>query len=109
MESIAIQCVTTNPIHAWMPDWLKADPSVAVSRPAPDHPGESPAVAETIDPESSQPFPWRSALALWPDEWRERWGLRANVLLDAGLTWPEDERQAFAEVSKEKRNSTTGT
>ncbi len=47
-------------------------------------------------------FPWREVLPDWPDARRERWGLRANALAEAGVPWPEDERQAFAEVSAEK-------
>lgn len=46
--------------------------------------------------------PWRELLARWPDEWRERWGRRANALEDAGLHWIEAERQAWNEVIKLK-------
>lgn len=42
--------------------------------------------------------PWRALLAKWPDEWRERWGHRANQLEDGGLDWIEAERQAWNEV-----------
>jgi hypothetical protein len=46
-------------------------------------------------------IPWRprpAELARWPIPWRERWGLRANELQDAGHPWEAAERQAFAEV-----------
>jgi hypothetical protein len=45
------------------------------------------------------PLPWRRRLARWPDLWRQRWGLRANVLEDAGLDWRSAESQAFDEMS----------
>jgi hypothetical protein len=48
-------------------------------------------------------FPYRTALANWPDEWRERWGHRANALEEAGLTWQEAEARAFFEVQEERR------
>lgn len=51
----------------------------------------------------SGPPPCRMALARWPDEWRERWGLRANALEDAGLPWHEAEARAFVEVWNERR------
>ena len=48
-------------------------------------------------------FPYRTALANWPDEWRERWGCRANDLEEAGLGWREAEACAFFEVQEERR------
>lgn len=48
-------------------------------------------------------FPYRTALANWPDEWRERWGYRANALEDEGLGWREAETRAFFEVQEERR------
>ncbi|AGA27680.1 hypothetical protein [Singulisphaera acidiphila] len=48
-------------------------------------------------------FPYRTALANWPDEWRERWGHRANDLEEAGLGWREAEACAFFEVQEERR------
>ncbi|MFO0951984.1 MAG: hypothetical protein U0835_12690 [Isosphaeraceae bacterium] len=50
---------------------------------------------KTTDP---RPLPYRSVLAVWPDEWRERWGRRANVLEEAGLSWRDAEGRAFLEV-----------
>jgi hypothetical protein len=48
------------------------------------------------------PWPPRPAeLAEWPLEWRQRWGLLANELEDAGTSFPECERQAFARVKAE--------
>jgi hypothetical protein len=37
-------------------------------------------------------------VAGWPIEWREQWGLRANELEEAGLSWRDAETQAFVEV-----------
>lgn len=51
----------------------------------------------------SGPPPCRMALARWPDEWRERWGRRANALEDTGLPWHEAEARAFVEVWNERR------
>jgi hypothetical protein len=48
-------------------------------------------------------FPYRTALANWPDQWRERWGYRANALEDAGLSWQDAEARAFFEVQDERR------
>jgi hypothetical protein len=48
-------------------------------------------------------FPYRVALANWPDEWRERWGHRANALEDDGLSWREAESRAFFEIQEERR------
>jgi hypothetical protein len=48
-------------------------------------------------------FPYRTALANWPDEWRERWGYRANALEETGLNWQEAELRAFFEVQQERR------
>jgi hypothetical protein len=48
-------------------------------------------------------FPYRKALANWPDEWRERWGHRANALEEQGLSWRDAEAQAFFEVQDERR------
>ena len=45
-----------------------------------------------------RPLPYRSVLASWPDEWRERWGRRANDLEEAGLSWRDAEGRAFLEV-----------
>lgn len=50
-----------------------------------------------------QSFPYRKALANWPDEWRERWGHRANALEEQGLGWREAEARAFFEVQDERR------
>ncbi len=50
-----------------------------------------------------EPPPCRMALARWPDEWRERWGRRANELEDEGLNWYEAESRAFLEIWNERR------
>lgn len=43
-------------------------------------------------------LPWRALLPKWPDEWRERWGRRANELEQSGTHWVEAERQAWDET-----------
>ena len=45
-----------------------------------------------------KPLPYRSVLAAWPDEWRERWGRRANDWEARGLGWRDAEGRAFLEV-----------
>lgn len=52
-----------------------------------------------------KPLPHRHALVAWPDEWRERWGRRANDLEEAGLSWRDAEGRAFLEVWNEWRAS----
>ena len=75
------------------------DPLVEVAKP----PAASPAL------EAVAPWPPRPAeVARWPIRWRERWGRRANELEDAGVPWPEHERQAFAEIKAEKEASPHG-
>ena len=49
-------------------------------------------------------FPYRAALANWPDEWRERWGHRANALEEQGLACREAEARAFFEVQEARRD-----
>jgi hypothetical protein len=46
----------------------------------------------------SHPPAYRSIVADWPVEWRERWGRRANALEENGLSWRDAETQAFVEV-----------
>ena len=48
-----------------------------------------------VDP---KPLPYRRVLAAWPDDWRERWGRRANDLEESGLSWRDAEGRAFVEV-----------
>jgi hypothetical protein len=56
------------------------------------------------EPETSwtEPLPWRAALAEWPDDWREKWGLAANAYEEEGHPWKEAESLAFEEVSAER-------
>lgn len=58
-------------------------------------------------PLGDNPLPWREPLARWPDEWRERWGHRANALEDQGLGWKDAEEQAFTETLASKRQGAT--
>ena len=52
-----------------------------------------------------KPLPYRMVLANWPDNWRERWGLRANQLEDEGLGWRDAEVRAFVEIWNQLRVS----
>ena len=52
-----------------------------------------------------KPLPYRNVLADWPDEWRERWGRRANDLEDSGLSWRDAEGRAFVEIYSQVRAS----
>jgi hypothetical protein len=74
--------------------------------PAPDPAG--PPVSELAGPagsDGSGPPPadrgWRKAVELWPVEWRERWGRRANALQGAGAAWDVAEWHAFHEAARE--------
>jgi hypothetical protein len=49
------------------------------------------------------PPTYRSVVAGWPVEWRERWGRRANALEENGLSWRDAETQAFVEVWNQVR------
>jgi hypothetical protein len=51
----------------------------------------------------SHPPAYRGVVAVWPVEWRERWGRRANALEDNGLSWRDAETQAFVEVWNQVR------
>jgi hypothetical protein len=42
--------------------------------------------------------PWRSVVARWPIDRRQKWGDRANQLQDAGHGWKDAERIAFHEL-----------
>ena len=54
--------------------------------------------AETAPPRIVHPPAYRHVVAGWPEDWRERWGRRANELEESGLTWRDAEAQAFVEV-----------
>jgi hypothetical protein len=49
-------------------------------------------------PPTFHPLAYRSVVADWPVEWRERWGRRANALEEKGLAWRDAETQAFVEI-----------
>jgi hypothetical protein len=44
------------------------------------------------------PLAYRSVVADWAIETRKQWGLRANELESAGLSWRDAEAQAFVEI-----------
>jgi hypothetical protein len=51
------------------------------------------------------PPTYRKVIAGWTDDWRERWGYRANSLEENGFTWRDAETQAFVEILNEIRES----
>ena len=51
-----------------------------------------------------KPLPYRQVLATWTDDWRERWGRRANELEDTGLPWRDAEGRAFVEILKQLKS-----
>ncbi len=58
----------------------------------PEHEGKA------FRPPVFHPPAYRGVVAGWPEDWRERWGRRANDLEEAGLSWRDAEAQAFVEV-----------
>lgn len=81
---------------ASLPAWTKATQSPLVISVEPEF-------VEVREKPSS--LPWRRQLAGWSDEWRERWGHRANALEDQGLGWRDAEEAAFIETLKAKRET----
>ncbi|WP_165075442.1 hypothetical protein [Paludisphaera rhizosphaerae] len=59
----------------------------------------------TPPPPVFHPLAYRSVVAAWSLESRERWGRRANDLEDAGLSWRDAETQAFVEVWNDLRRA----
>ena len=59
----------------------------------------------TPPPPVFHPLAYRSVVAAWSLESRERWGRRANALEDTGLSWRDAETQAFVEVWNDLRRS----
>lgn len=55
-------------------------------------------LAGRTSPPTFHPLAYRSVVADWPVEWRERWGRRANALEECGLAWRDAETQAFVEI-----------
>jgi hypothetical protein len=60
--------------------------------------------ATACPPPVFHPLAYRSVVAAWPVEWRQRWGRRANDLEETGLSWRDAEAQAFVEVWNLFRN-----
>ena len=59
----------------------------------------------TPPPPVFHPLAYRSVVAAWSLESRERWGRRANELEDTGLSWRDAETQAFVEVWNDLRRA----
>ena len=95
---------TMDEAPAWPPLWLKRL-AVRLAMPEDADVPEIPAVADGPvplaapgEPVATPAWPPRpDELAWWPIPRRQRWGERANALIDAGLDWQAAERQAFDE------------
>lgn len=82
-------------------DPLKMDPPARSSgfrRPVRSSAGRSDRPQAGRMPPTFHPLAYRSVVADWPVEWRERWGRRANALEEQGLAWRDAETQAFVEI-----------
>jgi hypothetical protein len=62
-------------------------------------------VTRASPPRFFHPPSYRGVVAGWPEDWRERWGRRANELEEAGLSWRDAEAQAFVEVWNKVRQA----
>lgn len=51
------------------------------------------------------PLAYRSVVAAWSLDARERWGVRSNQLEETGLSWRDAETQAFVEVWNDLRRA----
>ena len=81
------------------PPPAEGPPSVRFPRPRKAAPALRPATVDrTPPPPVFHPLAYRSVVAAWSLDARERWGRRANELEDAGLSWRDAETQAFVEV-----------
>lgn len=91
----------TEPARAKRPARRKAPPQrpAVAAEPAPPTTGDG----HQTPPPVFHPLAYRGVVAGWPLESRERWGLRANELEDAGLSWRDAETQAFVEIWRERR------
>jgi hypothetical protein len=68
-----------------------------VKSPRADAGHDSAATARTPAP-IFHPLAYRSVVADWEIDTRKQWGLRANELESAGLSWRDAETQAFVEI-----------
>ncbi|AMV37174.1 hypothetical protein [Planctomyces sp. SH-PL62] len=74
-------------------------PAVRFRRPRKAAPALRPEpVDRTPPPPVFHPLAYRSVVAAWSLDARERWGRRSNELEDEGLSWRDAETQAFVEV-----------
>jgi DNA adenine methylase len=106
-----VQSRSTHATPSWPPLWLSDPPPIADGSAEAARAGPAEAAAAPRDDQARparaaepapDPYPWRRVLPRWPIPWRERWGRRANELAESGIRWPDDERQAFAEILAER-------
>lgn len=79
----------------WLPSWSEgAVTSDPATPPTPDPPTPAAPREESVTghPERRRIL---AIVACWPIPWREVWGRRANGLAESGVTWPDDELQAY--------------
>lgn len=80
------------------PGPIEGAPATASERSATAMVAEGPHRTNPSPPSAFPPPAYRVVVAGWPEDWRERWGRRANELEEAGLPWRDAEAQAFVEV-----------
>lgn len=81
-------------------------PAVRFRRPKKALPAKADARPDrTPPPPVFHPLAYRSVVAAWSLDARERWGRRSNELEDGGLSWRDAETQAFVEVWNDLRRA----
>jgi hypothetical protein len=81
-------------------------PAVRYRRPKKSPPAKAATKPDrTPPPPVFHPLAYRSVVAAWSLDARERWGRRSNELEDLGLSWRDAETQAFVEVWNDLRRS----
>jgi hypothetical protein len=67
--------------------------------------GPDPSATAKVPAPIFHPLAYRSVVADWAIDTRKQWGLRANELESAGLSWRDAETQAFVEVWHQLRRA----
>jgi hypothetical protein len=90
------------------PDLVEGAPRAAAERSRSTVVVHSQHDGKAYPPPVFHPPAYRGVIAGWPEDWRERWGRRANELEEAGLSWRDAEAQAFVEVWNKVREEHGG-
>ncbi|OJW18705.1 MAG: hypothetical protein BGO49_23580 [Planctomycetales bacterium 71-10] len=89
-----------------VPGVVAEGPPVRYRRPKRALPAKADARPDrTPPPPVFHPLAYRSVVAAWSLDARERWGRRSNELEDGGLSWRDAETQAFVEVWNDLRRA----